>query len=92
MGWTAGIRYPTEERDFSLPYSAQSLGFQTGSGVHPVHPATSPMATGALSLRVKRQGREADHLPPSSAEVRNGGTIPPFRHVLVLNYIIKYKG
>jgi hypothetical protein len=25
---------------------------------------------GALSLEVKRQGREADHLPPSSAEVK----------------------
>jgi hypothetical protein len=26
---------------------------------------------GTLSLRVKRQGREADHTPPSSAEVKN---------------------
>jgi hypothetical protein len=26
--------------------------------------------TGALSLGVKRPGREADHLPPSSAEVK----------------------
>jgi hypothetical protein len=26
--------------------------------------------TGALSLRVKRPGREADHSPPSSAEVK----------------------
>jgi len=25
---------------------------------------------GALSLQVKRQGREADHSPPSSAEVK----------------------
>jgi hypothetical protein len=30
----------------------------------------------ALSPGVKRPGREADHSPPSSAEVRNGGTIP----------------
>jgi hypothetical protein len=29
---------------------------------------------GALSLRVKQPGREADHSPPSSAEVRN--TLP----------------
>jgi hypothetical protein len=35
------------------------------------HPASYPMGTGALSLGVKRQGREADHLPPSSAEVKN---------------------
>jgi len=28
------------------------------------------MGTGALSLRVKRPGCEADHSPPSSAEVK----------------------
>jgi hypothetical protein len=32
---------------------------------------------GALSPGVKRPGREADHSPPSSAEVKNGGAIPP---------------
>jgi hypothetical protein len=32
---------------------------------------------GALSPRVKRQGRAADHSPPSSAEVNEGGAIPP---------------
>jgi hypothetical protein len=30
----------------------------------------------ALSQRVRRQGHEADHSPPSSAEVKNGGAIP----------------
>jgi hypothetical protein len=29
------------------------------------------MGTGALSLGVKRPGREADHSPPSNAEVKN---------------------
>jgi len=29
------------------------------------------MEPGALSLGVKRPGREADHSPPSSAEVKN---------------------
>jgi hypothetical protein len=40
---------------------------QNGSGIHP-----SPIqwVPGALSLGVKRPGREADHLPPSSAEVK----------------------
>jgi hypothetical protein len=28
------------------------------------------LITGTLSLRVKRPGREADHSPPSSAEVK----------------------
>jgi hypothetical protein len=29
---------------------------------------------------VKRQGREADRSPPSSAEVKDGGAVPPFPH------------
>jgi hypothetical protein len=32
---------------------------------------------GVLSPGIKRQEREADHSPPSSAEVKNGGAIPP---------------
>jgi hypothetical protein len=35
----------------------------------------------ALSLGVKRQEREADHSPPSSVDVKNGGTIPPLRRM-----------
>jgi hypothetical protein len=38
-----------------------------GSGAHP---ASYPMVPGALSLGVKRPGREADHSPPSSTEVK----------------------
>jgi hypothetical protein len=34
----------------------------------------------ALSPRVKRPGNEADHSPPSSAEVKNVGAIPPLPH------------
>jgi hypothetical protein len=41
--------------------------FQNGSAAH----ATSyTIVSGAVSLGVKRQGREADHSPPSSAEVK----------------------
>jgi hypothetical protein len=29
----------------------------------------------------KRPGREADHSSPSSAEVKNGGAIPPLPHM-----------
>jgi hypothetical protein len=42
---------------------------------------------GALSRRVKRQGREGDHWP-SSATVKKGGAIPPLSHMpscIVLN-------
>jgi hypothetical protein len=47
---------------------------QTGSGAH----ATSyPIGKGALSSGVMRPGREADHSPPSVAEVKKSGVIPP---------------
>jgi hypothetical protein len=36
---------------------------------------------GALSQRVKRRGIEADHSPPFSAEVKNGGAMPPLLHM-----------
>jgi hypothetical protein len=36
---------------------------------------------GAFSPGVKRQGDEADHSPPSSAEVKEGGAIPPLPHI-----------
>jgi hypothetical protein len=44
---------------------------------------------GDISQGIKRKGREADHSPPTSAEVKNDGTIPslPIRlHDVVLNY------
>jgi hypothetical protein len=40
---------------------------QNGSGTHP---ASYPKGTRALSLGVKRPGREADNLPPSSVEIK----------------------
>jgi hypothetical protein len=46
---------------------------QTGSGTR----SRIQWAPGVLSQRVKRPGREADDYPPSTADVKNGGTIPP---------------
>jgi len=40
---------------------------QNGSGTHL---ASCAMGKGALSLEVKQPGREADHSPPSSTEVK----------------------
>jgi hypothetical protein len=57
-----GVRVPVGSRIFSSP------NVQTGSGVHPT---SYPMDTGVLSPGVKRQGREADHSPPTTAEVKN---------------------
>jgi hypothetical protein len=36
---------------------------------------------GDLSLGVKRQGLGTDHSLPSSAEIKNGGAIPPLTHM-----------
>jgi hypothetical protein len=64
------VRFPARAGNFSLHHRVQ-----TGSGAHPV---SYPMGTGALSLGVKRPGREADHSPPSSAGgQRMSGAIPP---------------
>jgi hypothetical protein len=51
-----------------------------GSGTYP---AFYSMGTGegAISSGVKRSGLEADHLPPSSAEVKNDGAVPPLSHM-----------
>jgi hypothetical protein len=59
-----GVRSPAGEKDFS-----SSLCVQTGSGAHA---ASCTMSTGGPFPRGKaRPGRDADHSPPSSAEVEN---------------------
>jgi hypothetical protein len=59
-----GVRSPAEAEDFS-----SNLCVQTGSGAHP---AFGKMGTGVPSPGGKaRPGRDADHSPPSSAEVVN---------------------
>jgi hypothetical protein len=67
--------------NFSLHHRVQN-----GSGTHL---ASYPMVPGALSLGVKRPGREADHSPPSSAEVKNAwsntSTLPIRLHGMVLS-------
>jgi hypothetical protein len=61
--WTAGVRSPTEAENFYF-----SLCVQTGSGAHP---ASYTVGTGGCFPGGKaRPGREADHSPPSSAEVK----------------------
>jgi hypothetical protein len=47
---------------------------QTGSVAHP---AFCRMGTVGSFPGVKRPGREADHPPPSSVQIRNDGVIPP---------------
>jgi hypothetical protein len=58
------VRSPREAEDFS-----SSLCVQTGSGAHP---ASYPMGTGGSFPGSKAlPGRDADHSPPSSAELKN---------------------
>jgi hypothetical protein len=57
------IRFPAGAGNFFLHHRVQN-----GSGAHP---ASCPMGTRALFVGVKRLGREADHAPTSSAEVKN---------------------
>jgi hypothetical protein len=60
----SGVRSPARAKDFS-----SILCVQTGSGAHP---ASSIMGTGGPFPGGKaRPGRDADHSPPSSAEVVN---------------------
>jgi hypothetical protein len=50
------------------------------------------MGTGALSLWVKRPGREADNTPPSTAEIKNAWnyiSTPPY--ILMAWYLVKYR-
>jgi hypothetical protein len=58
-----GFDPPTDAEDFS-----SNLCVQTGSGAHP---ASCTMGTGGSFPGGKaRPGRDADHSPPSSAEVK----------------------
>jgi hypothetical protein len=63
-GRAIGVRSPAGAKDFS-----SSLCVQTGSGAHP---DSCTMGTGVPFPGGKaRPRRDADHSPPSSAEVMN---------------------
>jgi hypothetical protein len=55
------VRVPVASRNFSFPSRPDRLWGP---------PTSYPMGTGSLFPGVKRQGREADHSPPISAEVK----------------------
>jgi hypothetical protein len=58
-----GVEFKSRwHQEFSLLHN-----IQTGYGSHPV---SYQLGLGALSPAVKRPGREADHSPPTGAEVR----------------------
>jgi hypothetical protein len=68
-----------------------SVGIATGYGLHGrglipdrgsgAHPASYTMDNAGFFPGVKRPGSESDNSPPSSAEVKNDGAIPPLPHM-----------
>jgi hypothetical protein len=51
------------------------------SALRPTHPPIE-WVPWAISPWLKRPVREANHLPPSIAEIKNDGAIPPLPHML----------
>jgi hypothetical protein len=67
VDWTAEVRSPTEAEDFS-----SNLCIQTAPGAHP---ASYTMGTeGSFPGGNARAVCDADYSPPSSAEVKKGGS------------------
>jgi hypothetical protein len=57
--------------------SIPSRGITSRLALGPTQPSIKWVARAAFP-GIKRQGREADHSPPSSVEVKNGDALPPF--------------
>jgi hypothetical protein len=78
--WMKDVKLPAKTGNFSLRHRVQ-----TGSGVHP---ASYPMGTRG-SFPGDKAEREADHSPPSNAEVKNMwsyiSTLPSRLHVVALS-------
>jgi hypothetical protein len=76
--------------------SRQGLGifFSTAASRTALGPTQPPIqwAPGALSLGVKRPGREADHSPPSSAEVKNAWSYTSIPHYVFMSWcLVKHR-
>jgi hypothetical protein len=70
------VPFPAGPRDFSLLHCVK-IGFGA-------YPASYTMGTGvSVTGGVKRPGRESNQ-SPSSAEVKNGGAMPPFPYTALL--------
>jgi hypothetical protein len=70
--------------NFSLHHRVQS-----GSGANT---SSYPMGTGGFSLGLKRPGREAQHSPSASAEVKNAWSYSSTpQHVFMAWYSVKHR-
>jgi hypothetical protein len=79
-GSTARFEYRPGQEIFL--YSAASR-----PALGPTQPPSQWVA-GPLSPGVKRPGYQADRSPPYSAEVKNGGAIPPIHHVFMAQCLV----
>jgi hypothetical protein len=67
-----GTGYGLDDRMIGVRFPAGAAHVQTGSD-GPTQPPIQRVP-GAISLGVKRPGREADHSPPSNAEFKNASS------------------
>jgi len=66
MGWTTGVSIPGRGSDGIFPFAT---AFRPALRL--IQPPPIQWVLGALNPGIKRPRREADHSPPSSAEVKN---------------------
>jgi hypothetical protein len=71
-GWTAGFRFPSG----AILSSPKACRLALNTTQPPIR-----WIPGTLSPGIKQPGREADHSPASSAEVKNGEAIPALPHM-----------
>jgi hypothetical protein len=81
---SAGVAegYGMDDQGIRVLLSAEAEEFSRLHGIHTccgegAHAAFRPADTGSPFPVVERHGLEADHSPPSSAEVTDTRTIPP---------------
>jgi hypothetical protein len=71
------------DRGFAVPFSSGTRDLSllhSGQIDSEVQAASYPVGTRGFYPKMKRPEREADHSPPYSSEIKNGGTIPPLPH------------
>jgi hypothetical protein len=66
----------------SIPGSRKEIFLFSTASRPPLKTIQPPIQwiAGALPLGIEQPGRETDHSPPVSAEVKNVGAIPPLPH------------
>jgi hypothetical protein len=87
------LGYGLDNRGFESRQELVILQFTTASRptLRPNHPPIQG-APGTLFLVIKRPEREADHSPPSSAEVKNSLALPPLpKYAFVAWCLVKHR-